>query len=64
MSQTNPFQQTMVRMQLPPSHGASISMRGFEVQADSDRCVTVPKEFATELESHGLTKAADAPAKK
>ena len=65
MSQANPFQQTMVRMQLPAGHGASISMRGFEVQADSDRCVTVPKEFTPELEAHGLTKAADAaPVKK
>ena len=62
--QANPFQQTMIRMQLPPGMGTSISARGFTVDADSDRCVTVPKDVAADLAAHGLVKAPEAPAKK
>lgn len=50
----NPFKQTMVRMQLPPGSGSSISARGFELAADEDGCVEVPKELVPELECHGL----------
>ena len=64
MFQQNPFQQSMVRMQIPAGMGRSISARGFTVEADADGCVTVPKDLAAELANHGLTKAPDAPAKK
>lgn len=68
MSKPNPFAQTMVRMQLPPGMGASISARGFEVEADADHCVTVPKDVAEDLKAHGLTPYVEtekaAPAKK
>ena len=63
-STNNPFQQTMVRLQVPAGMGTSISVRGFTVEADDDRCVEVPKDVVAELKAHGLTEApvADAPA--
>ncbi len=60
----NPFDQQMVKMQLPPGAGDSISTRGFTVQADADHCVMLPKDVAKDMESHGLTPAAEKPAKK
>ena len=62
MNQANPFQQTMVRMQVPPGMGSSISVRGFTVDADADGCVDVPKEVVDELAQHGLVRAPKAPA--
>jgi hypothetical protein len=67
MSKANPFAQTMVRMQLPPGMGASVSARGFNVEADDERCVTVPKDVGEELKAHGLVPYVEpekAPAKK
>ena len=61
---SNPFDRSMVKMQAPANHGTQISARGFTVDLDKDGCVSVPADVARELESHGFTKAADAPAKK
>ena len=60
--QANPFQQTMVRMAVPPGMGASISIRGFTIEADGTGHVEVPKELVAELTAHGLSKAAPAAA--
>jgi hypothetical protein len=60
----SPFQTTLVRLQLPEGAGDSISVRGFSLQADADRCVEVPQDVAADLASHGLTPPAAKPAKK
>lgn len=59
MSKSNPFQTSMVRLQLPAGMGTTVSARGFTVEADADRCVLVPGELASEFMSHGLTEASD-----
>lgn len=51
----NPFQQSMVKLQLPAGMGGSISARGFTVDADADGCVEVPKDLVPEMKAHGLT---------
>lgn len=61
---SNPFQQTMVRMQLPAGASRSVSVRGFTVEAEADGCVTVPKDVAAELASHGMTVAPSVPVAK
>lgn len=54
MTNPNPFQQTMVKMMIPPGMGPNISVSGFSLQADADGCVEVPKEAAKALADHGL----------
>lgn len=61
---SNPFQQEMVRMQMPADGGTAISARGFFLEADKDGCVEVPRELVEELKSHGLTLPGAKPAKK
>lgn len=59
----NPFDQNMVRLQLPADCGTQVSAGGFTVDADEDRCVSVPKgPIADALMSHGLTPATTAAA--
>jgi hypothetical protein len=61
---SNPFVQTLARLQLPAGAGRSISISGLEVQADEDGVVEVPQHLVDALRSHGLTEAAPAkPAK-
>lgn len=55
MHPSNPFSLTMVRMQIPPGGGSTISARGFTIEADADGCVEVPKDVADELKCHGFT---------
>lgn len=64
MTTANPFQQTMVRMQLPPGMGRNISARGFTLDADEKGTIVVPKDVADELLPHGLTVVPEQPAKK
>ena len=54
---SNPFTQTMTRMQAPAGAGASVSVRGFTMQADAQGCVEVPADVAAELVAHGFVKA-------
>ena len=53
----NPFNPAFVRMKLPADAGPSISIGGFNLVADSDRCVDIPPEKVEELKAHGLTIA-------
>jgi hypothetical protein len=53
----NPFQQSMVKLQIPAGMGSSISARGFTLDADADGCVEVPVELAAEFKAHGLVPA-------
>jgi hypothetical protein len=48
----------MTRMQIPAHLGTCISVSGFTLDADEDRCVDVPNDLRPALESHGLTVAA------
>ena len=51
----NPFEVSMVRLQLPPGSGPNISLRGFTLEADEEGTVTVPKDAVASLvEAHGL----------
>ena len=51
---SNPFKQSMVRLQLPPGMGSSVAARGFTVEADKEGCVEVPGDLANEFLAHGL----------
>jgi hypothetical protein len=55
MSTKNPFQQTMTKLRVPDDMSPSIAIGGFDLQADDDRCIEVPKHLAAELRGHGLT---------
>lgn len=61
---SNPFQQTMVKLRVPDDMGESISIGGFDLQADKDRCVEVPKTLAPTLREHGLVDFVEQPKKK
>ena len=61
---TNPFTKSMVRLQLPPGAGSTVSVSGFLLEADSEGCIEVPATVVTELKAHGLTEPAPKPAKK
>jgi hypothetical protein len=52
----NPFQTSMVRMQVPAHMSGSIAIGGFTLEAD-DGQVEVPHELVDELLAHGLTVA-------
>lgn len=52
---SSPFQQTMVKLHVPEHMGTSFAIGGFEIEADSDRTVEVPKHLAPVLKEHGLT---------
>ena len=51
----NPFQQTMVKMQLGEDMGTSISVAGFTMEAEADRTIEVPKQLVETMRAHGLT---------
>lgn len=52
---TNPFNLSMVELQIAPGMGSSISIGGFNLEANDDGIVEVPKHLADELRAHGLT---------
>jgi hypothetical protein len=52
---SNPFAQDMVKLQLPADMGDSLSVAGYLLKADKDRCVEVPKQYAKDLMAQGLT---------
>lgn len=54
MSQKNPFDQGMVKMQFQPGQATSISVGGFNLDGDEDGCVEVPARLVPELKNHGL----------
>lgn len=54
---SNPFKQSMTRMRIPEHMGTCVSVSGFTLDADADRCVDVPNNLRPALESHGLTVA-------
>ena len=56
MAPENPFKQHMIKMRIPDGMGDNISIAGFNLTADEDRCVTVPRRHVSDLESHGLTE--------
>lgn len=45
----------MVRLVIPAHMSTSISVEGFELEADDDRTIEVPEKVAATLRSHGLT---------
>lgn len=52
---SNPFKVAMIRVYAPLGRGTQISVRGFNLEAESDRGMDVPGEVARELvESHGF----------
>lgn len=59
MSKENPFRASMTRLQIPASMATIVNVGGFEVEADEDRCVEVPKEHVNALMAHGLTMPAE-----
>jgi hypothetical protein len=52
VSKSNPFQTTMVRMQMPPGSG-SFSARGFEVFPDKDGVIEVPADMVEAAPKEG-----------
>lgn len=52
----NPFLQGMTKLQIPEGMGTMISIGGFCLEADKDRCVEVPSQYVAELEAQGLTR--------
>lgn len=55
MAKTNPFKPSFVRLQIPAHMGGSVSVAGFNLEADDENCVEVPSEVAPLLIPHGLT---------
>lgn len=45
----------MVRLVIPAGMSTSVSVEGFELEADDDRTIEVPEKAATTLRAHGLT---------
>ncbi|HEY6019950.1 MAG TPA: hypothetical protein VIY48_08605 [Candidatus Paceibacterota bacterium] len=52
---SNPFLQDMVKLQLPEGMGDSLSVGGYLLKADKDRCIEVPKVHAKDLMAQGLS---------
>lgn len=50
----NPFLQGMTKLQLPEDMGNMISVEGFCLEADKNRCVEVPSKYAKDLIAQGL----------
>lgn len=61
---SNPFLQSMTRLQIPAHMGNSVSVAGFFLEADKDGCIEVPAEHVSTLLAHGLTPAPKAEEKK
>ena len=62
MNVKNPFRQSMVKLQVPAGLGRSLSIAGFDIEADDDGAVEVPKEHVPTLKAHGLTDYVEPPA--
>ncbi len=55
MSNNNPFTQQMVKMRFPPGSAGVMSIEGFNLTADKNGVVELPKNLVKAAESHGLT---------
>lgn len=55
----NPFQPQFVRMKFPEGSANQISISGFNLTAEKDGCVELPKHLQKDAESHGLVKVED-----
>lgn len=51
---SNPFQQQYVKMQFPTHMEPVISISGFTLTGDEDRCVELPRNLMETAKSHGL----------
>jgi hypothetical protein len=60
---SNPFQKSMVTLQVPPGMGSVVSAGGFMLEVDANGCIEVPSDIAAELKQHGMVEPG-APAKK
>ncbi len=60
-AQNNPFKQDMVRMAVPLGMSTNLSVGGFNLSADEDRCVEVPSKLVPALRDHGLIEAPEVP---
>lgn len=58
----NPFALSMCTLYVPAHMGRSLNVGGFEITAEEDGAVEVPKQHVQELLAHGLTTEAPAPA--
>jgi len=58
----NPFIADMARLQLPEGMGNMLSIDGFSLQADKERCIEVPRKYVKDLMQQGLVEVG--PAKK
>lgn len=58
----NPFAVSMATLYIPAHMGKSINLGGFELEADDDGAVEVPKEHVATLKGHGLTEEPEAKA--
>lgn len=45
---------SMTRMVVPAHMSTSVSVEGFELEADEDRTIEVPEKIAVTLRAHGL----------
>lgn len=52
---SNPFAVNMVKLYVPAGMSPSISVAGFDLAADKDGAIEVPKEHVPTLMAHGLT---------
>lgn len=53
----NPFRASMSKLWFPPGMATSVNVGGFEVQAEEDGSIEVPKEHVSALVSHGMLTA-------
>ena len=51
----NPFVKSLAKLVIPAGMGSSISVAGFELEANDKGYVEVPKEHVAVLKAHGLT---------
>lgn len=58
----NQFQQSMTKMKIPEGMSTSVSVSGFNLEADAEGLVEVPKNLVPILRDHGLSEY-QAPAK-
>ena len=55
---SNPFMQGMVKLQLPEGMGNMLSVGGYCLTADKERCIEVPAQFVRDLVAQGLIPVA------
>ena len=51
----NPFTRGMTKLQIPDGMGDTLSVGGYVLKGDKDRCIEVPAEFVKDLRAQGLT---------